>query len=548
MPALPVPSASTFRCLVLAVVALALCAPPAVAQYGFSFGRNKVQYEDFDWHVIETEHFDVYYYPEMEELAEYGAAFAEEVYDELEHRFNFSLVRRVPLMFYATNLHFKQTNITPGFIPDNVGGFFEFLKGRVVVPSNGDLHRFRRVIRHELVHVFTFSKVKRAYADYRRPAESFMPLWFTEGIAEYWSGGADHNHEMIMRDAVASNFLVPLADMARISGSYVMYKQGEAICRWIGETYGDEKLLLIMENVWRDPDFRKVLEHVLQEDFDTLSTRWDRWVRAQYIPDITGSDVTSLAARPVQARGFSMQPTVWRAPDGQRHVVYAANKDGYSNLYRVPVDSAMVPQADPTIVIRGERSALYEAFHLFDSRHDVSVDGHLAFVTKSGGADVVHVYDLMADRRLHTFAFDDLVAIYSPNWSPDGQRFAFTGIAKSGFADLYVYDLVEDRLRRLTDDQYDDRDPAWSPDGTRLVFSSDRTAFGHEGAYNLFTYDVATDAIAYLTYGPHLDLSPRWTPDGTRIVYASTHRDPDTGRFTAQDLWLVDADAPAALL
>ncbi|MEM9998560.1 MAG: hypothetical protein AAF809_12740, partial [Bacteroidota bacterium] len=135
MPALPVPSASTFRCLVLAVVALALCAPPAVAQYGFSFGRNKVQYEDFDWHVIETEHFDVYYYPEMEELAEYGAAFAEEVYDELEHRFNFSLVRRVPLMFYATNLHFKQTNITPGFIPDNVGGFFEFLKGRVVVPS-----------------------------------------------------------------------------------------------------------------------------------------------------------------------------------------------------------------------------------------------------------------------------------------------------------------------------------------------------------------------------------------------------------------------------
>jgi hypothetical protein len=34
----------------------------------FSFGRNKVQYTQFDWHVLKTEHFDVYYYPEMEEL------------------------------------------------------------------------------------------------------------------------------------------------------------------------------------------------------------------------------------------------------------------------------------------------------------------------------------------------------------------------------------------------------------------------------------------------------------------------------------------------
>ncbi|MEO0741453.1 MAG: BamA/TamA family outer membrane protein [Bacteroidota bacterium] len=552
MPAFRSVLALVPRLLTLALV-VGLCAPPVAAQYGFSFGRNKVQYEDFDWHVLETEHFDVYYYPEMEELAEYGAAFAEEVYDELEHRFNFSLVRRVPVVFYATNLHFKQTNITPGFIPDNVGGFFEFLKGRVVVPSNGDLHRFRRVIRHELVHVFTFSKVRRAYADYRRPAETFIPLWFTEGIAEYWSGSADHNHEMIMRDAVASNFLVPLDNIIRIRGSYVMYKQGEAVCRWIGETYGDEKLLLMMENAWRDPDFTKVIEHVLQEDFETLSERWDEWVRAQYVPDVEGADVTSLVAQPVQARGYSMKPALWTDAEGQRHVVYAANKNGYTNLYRVAVDSAMAPVEDPRVVVEGERSAVYEAFHMFDSRHDVNDEGHVVFVTKSGGTDVVHVFDMVEERRLHTFAFDDLVAIYSPHWSPDGRRLAFTGIARSGFSDLYVYDLADDRLARLTDDAYDDRDPAWSPDGTRLVFSSDRTAFGHEGAYNLFTYtfeEGAMDAgaLAYLTYGPHLDLSPRWTPDGTRVVYTSTVRDEATGRFTAQDLWTVEAESATPLL
>ena len=40
--------------------ALALGTEPARAQ---SFGRNKIQYDGFDWHVLQTEHFDVYYYP-----------------------------------------------------------------------------------------------------------------------------------------------------------------------------------------------------------------------------------------------------------------------------------------------------------------------------------------------------------------------------------------------------------------------------------------------------------------------------------------------------
>lgn len=229
---------------------------PAVAQ-NHHFGRNKIQYDNFEWNVLRTDHFDVYYYPEMRELAENGAAFAEEIYAELENRFEFSLNHRVPLIFYSTNLHFKQTNTTSGFIPDGVGGFFEFLKGRVVIPANGNLHRFRRVIRHELVHVFTFNKFTRVFRDYRKPIDRFVPLWFTEGLAEYWSGKPDLSHEMVVRDALFTNYLVPLESMHRISGSFLMYKQGEAICRFISETYGEERILDLIDNVWIDRDFRK---------------------------------------------------------------------------------------------------------------------------------------------------------------------------------------------------------------------------------------------------------------------------------------------------
>ncbi|TDJ54703.1 MAG: hypothetical protein E2O46_03995, partial [Ignavibacteria bacterium] len=59
----------------------------ASAQY-FFFGRNKVHYEDFDWKVMRTDHFDIFYYGEMQNIAEIGAYYAEQVYDELKVEMN----------------------------------------------------------------------------------------------------------------------------------------------------------------------------------------------------------------------------------------------------------------------------------------------------------------------------------------------------------------------------------------------------------------------------------------------------------------------------
>ena len=519
-----------------AACVLAMMAPVATAQY---FGRNKIQYEQFDWHVLETEHFDIYYYPEMQTLAEHGAHFAEEAYEELEHRFDFSLTHRVPLIFYSSNLHFKQTNVTPGFIPDGVGGFFEFLKGRVVVPANGDLHRFRRVIRHETVHVFTYSKFTRVLRDHGKPVDRLFPLWFTEGLAEYWSGEPDYQHEMIMRDAMASNFFVPLENLNHIYGTYVMYKEGEALCRFISEVYGEEKILQLIENAWRDRNFNEVMEFVLREDFRDISDRWTRWLREQYLPMLEDADVPTLIADAVASRGFNMKPVVHERPDGSREVVYVASIGGYTSVYAMPIDADYQPSGEPEVLVRGGRSQDFEAFHLFESRMDVSEDGLLAFVTQRGERDVIHVYDLRARERVGLYDFDNLVAVYSPTWSPGSRQLAFTGIDKGGWADLYTYDRNGEALRRLTRDTYDDRDPDWSPDGSRIVFSSDRTAAGENGAYNLFTFDFGTASINYVTYGEHMDLSPRWSPDGSQIVFVSARRQPD-GKFSAQDLWVAD--------
>ena len=529
--------------LLLTVLALLGLAASASAQ---GFGRNKIQYDGFEWHILETEHFDVYYYPEAEDLAAIGAETAEDWYDTLETRFDLSLTHRVPIIFYASNLHFKQTNVTPGFIPDGVGGFFEFLKGRVVIPADGDLHRFQRVIRHELVHVFTFNKLSRVLRDHRRPTDFVLPLWFTEGLAEYWSGDPDFQHEMILRDAVASNFFVPLHDMDRIAGSYVMYKEGEAFCRFVAETYGEERLLDLIEEAWQDANFGDVMEVVLGEEGEVISDRWEAWIRAQYTPKLVGADIAALTTSPIAARGFNAKPVVWTRPDGGREVLFYSNRGSYSSVLAQDVDDDLKPVGEPRTVLRAGRSLDFEAFHLFESRMDVSDDGVLAVVSKRGATDVIHLVDLTTGDRLAMLGFDELVALYSPTVSAGGRQVVFSGIDRGGQADLYLYDRDAGALRQLTNDAYNDSAPDLSPDGRTLVFASDRTPWGHEGASNLFTLDLETGAIRHVTAGPQVDLSPRWSPDGTRLAFASSRREAD-GKFSAQDLWLAEFGTPSLL-
>ncbi|HET6566712.1 MAG TPA: BamA/TamA family outer membrane protein [Rhodothermales bacterium] len=527
------------RILFLSLLVAPVVPLPASAQYGYNFGRNKIHYEDFDWQILKTEHFDIYYYPEMQDLAEHGAFFAEEAYEDLQNKFDFALARRVPIIFYSSNIHFKQTNTTPGFIPDGVGGFFEFLKGRVVIPANGNIHQFRRVVRHELTHVFTYARVVRALRDHRVPLEQYLPLWFTEGLAEYWSGEPDYQHEMMIRDALFSNYLVPLENLDRISGTYLMYKEGEAVCRFISEEYGEEKILQLIENSWKNRDFREIMAATLREPFEEIAQKWLVWLKKQYYPSLESAQIASYTTDPVAVRGFNGKPAYYQFDDGTRKVYFIGNKTGYTNVYEVEVDSLYHPVGEPQVLIAGERNDRFEAFHAFESRISTSRQGKLAFVTKSGERDVIHVYDLERGELEGSYGFDDQIAVYSPDWSPDGTKIVFSSIDRSGYSDLFTFDLESGNLKKLTNDVYDDRDPAWSPDGRFLAFSSDRTSMGVRDAYNLFLYDVKDGGIQYVTYGDQYDMTPRWSPDGNHIVYASAQRD-TTGRYGAQNIWVAD--------
>ena len=497
----------------------------------FYFGRNKVQYTDFEWHVLKTAHFDIYYYTEMKDLAERGASIAEDTYRQLETKFNHTLNTRVPLIFYSSHLHFEQTNTTGGFIPEGVGGFFEFLKGRVVIPADGSIAQFRHVIRHELVHVFMHSKITRNLSDHRKSQDRFPPLWFTEGLAEYWSTDWDTQAEMVMRDAVLSSIVVGLTDMDRIYGSFLMYKEGQNALQFLSATYGDEKILLLMENFWKESSFSDLFKITIGKNFKEFDKEWLYALKKRYYPLLAEHDLPSRAAKNIVTEGFNSKPAVFER-DSTREVFFIGNRTGYTGIYKKDLD-----ERDPDVradnVVEGERTDEFEAFHPFQSRIDITSTGILAFVTKSGENDALHLYDVEKDEVVNTFRFKDLVSIGSVSWAPDAERIAFTALDKAGNNDLYMLNTGTRELLRLTNDYYDDRDPAWSPHGDKIAFSSDRTPFGANGKYNLFLYDVATGAIDYLTFGNFNTGSPAWSTDGKMLAFTC---DQDG----IQNIWMMD--------
>ena len=471
----------------------------------------------------------------MKDLAERGAFLAEESYKILQEKFMYNVPSRIPLIFYSTHLHFQQTNTTPGLIPEGVGGFFEFLKGRVVIPYTGSMWDFKHVIRHELVHVFMHGKISRLFLNHRIAQDRLPPLWFVEGLAEYWSIDWDTQAEMVLRDATISGYITPLSSIDRIYGSYLMYKEGESILRFIGSRYGENKILQLMENFWQSNSFEDVFKSTIGVDYEKFDEEWLYALKKEYYPLLKSLDSPSGASEILVKKGFNTKPVYWEK-NGDRQIYFVGNHSGYAGIYKINIDSALTNrEIVPDLVVEGERSEEFEAFHPFQNRLAISKSGLLAFVTKTGEKDALHLFDLTEEKNIKTYVFKDLVVLGSASWSPDGNKIAFSGIDMSGSNDLYIWDIGTEHLERLTNDFYDDRDPDWAPDGSVIAFASDRSANGEDGKYNLFRYQLSTNDIYYVTQGNFNCSSPHYSNDGKYLLFTS---DIDGAR----NVWMMRSD------
>lgn len=492
----------------------------------FYFGQNKVQYTRFDWQVLTTDHFTIYFYPEEQGVAGIAAASAEESYTFLGNKFNHHIEKRTPLIIYSSPHYFEQTNVVPGLLPENVGGFTEFFKGRVVLPYQGSYSEFVKVLRHELVHVFTFDKLTKVLRSHRKTTAAVPPLWFTEGLAEFWSRPEETGATMILKDLVIGGNLVGMDNIASISGSYLMYKEGESFCRFLSQTYGEERILLLLENWWQGRSFEEIVRLTYGKPLGELGREWEYALKKRFFPEIASHDLPDKKYSQLTQDGFNVKAVpVQLAKNGKTEdwIVFKANKLGYSGLYLMPLAGE---KKKLETLVKGERSRTFESLHLLQSGIDGNARGQVVFGSKNNEKDNLYVYDIPRHTITLAAGFDSLVGVLSPVWIPGRQAVVFTGVDKGGFSDLFLYDLESRSLRRLTHDYYEDTDPAVAPDGQEVAFSSDRGSSGKSGTKNIFVLDLATGVITPRTSGAHDDLTPSWSPDGRWIVFTSDRNGP----------------------
>lgn len=509
------------RALLVTAVALAtlLAAVPTPAQI-VPFGKNKIQYEDFNWHVLEGEHVDLYFYPEEAELAQVALREAERAYLELEVKFNFHPTERVPLIIYSSHQHFEQTNVLAGFIPEGVAGFTEFLKGRVAIPFNGSYYDFRHVIQHELVHVFQIRKLLHERQLHPRGGFPGLPQWFTEGLAEHWSSDWSAEGNLFVGDFVLNGNLPHVKQLSLHNGTFAIYKLGQSVHDYLAREFGDERLILLLESLWKYDDLDDAFEAVYGLTLDELDSRWRYDLERRYFPLVTRAQPIDVGARQVITEGrASFQPAVVPRPDSlPGRFCYVSPRTGFTNVYCAAVDGR---DKEVDTVLETERTPELESIHGFTSSLDVNTRGELVFVSKYGQSDALFILDLASEEVRLARRFDDLVALSSPSWAADGEAIAFVGLSRSGFSDLFVYRSAEDGLERLTEDRFLEESPAWSPDGSWIVYASDGVPGGDRGSKNLFARELTTGTARPLTAGRWRDGEPRWSPDGRRVLFTS---------------------------
>ena len=207
------------------------------------------------------------------------------------------------------------------------------------------------------------------------------------------------------------------------------------------------------------------------------------------------------------------------SPDGSQ-LVFLSERDGYS------IDVFLADAATGAVTRKLVSTAAdphFDSLQFLESAGAWDAEGgRFALATLQRARPVLTILNMPGGSVRRERTFEEVDQIFSPTWSPDGRRIAFSAMS-GGTSDLYEYDLEHDKLRRLTHDAYADLQPAWSPDGRTLAFVTDRFTSSIDelmfGSYRLALLDVAGGSprpLPSLPDAKHID--PHWVDDSLFFV------------------------------
>ena len=487
-----------------------------------AFGKNKITAQPFDWHIHRTEHFDIHYYPSEAKLVPIMAAIAEEAYEQHSEDFEHELRDRTPLILYKSHKDFQETNIILQELHEGIGGFAELFKHRIVIPFTGSLEAFREVIFHELIHIFQYDII------YQKPhariySGEFLyspPIWFIEGMADYFAEDNDAIGEMVVRDASMNNNIVPLPQLQnfnRLSSPFVGYKLGQLAVAYLTETYGREKIAEILQGLRqsRTKDIDRVFKEVLGVELEEFDKAWRQTMRKRYWPLIVDRELPDLVAKNLteNARYSHNIKPIW-SPSGDI-IAYVTGNDGFLEIVLMSAKTGERIERVTKRFFREKYEEIRTDFSGFGRSLAWAPDGdRIAFVAKHHDANYLLEVNILTEELTQYFKLD-YDNVTSPDYDGSGERIIFSAL-QEGQTDLYIIELLTGEIERLTFDPFNDTHPSWHPTTGKIVYTSERG-----GKNRLVLIDLNRGTERVLTNGTYNAISPTWTPDGESILFCS---------------------------
>lgn len=509
----------THRSAWLAVVSLWLLPQAVAGQY---FGQNQVKYRTFDFSIVETAHFDVYYYDDVRDAALDAARMAERAYARLARLLRHEYRERQPIVLFGSHTEFQQNNLID--IAEGVQGVTDPFRHRVMLPFTGSYEEFEHVLQHELVHQFQFDVFARGHVGAAVGQLMLVqpPLWFTEGMAEYLSlGPVNALTAMWLRDAAQTDRLPTIQQLTEDPNIFP-YRYGHALLSYIGERWGDDAVAGLLHNVANsglEAGFARTVRMPLAQ----LSREWQQAVRNEYsaAPPTAALPEPAVPILTEDRSGGRVHVSPALSPDGQQVAYFSEGGSLFISLYLADVASGRRVRR----LAKSAFSADLESLRFLTSTGSWSPDGRFfAFAAKHGGRDDIVIFDVVHN-RIHRRIRVPVAGVTNPAWSPHGNQLVFTGLA-GGVSDLFIVNVDGSGLRRLTDDRYAALHPAWSPDGRTIAFVTDRGPLAdfselHPGPLAIALLHLDTEVIELLPAMEGANVNPQWSPDGAALAFVS---------------------------
>lgn len=426
------------------------------------FGKNRVQYNQFDWVFLRFERFDVYFYRGNRDLAAQVARMTEEQLPKIEALLDAPLDDRVQILVFNNLSDLKQSNVNSGDDEDyNTPGVTRISGRRLFLHFDGDYVSLQGDLRAGLAEVVLSNLI---YGDFAQSIKNStllnLPEWYIEGLISYVANPDNPKVDQYVRDTYLAG---KYKSINSLYGEDALYA-GHSIWNYLADTYGQKMLKNVVYMAIVNRNIESGFLYILGKDLESIIEGWKHYLKEQYEPTNT---VESFAEKPiVKAKRNHLITNISTSEDG-RYLSYVTQKFSRYKVYTYDFE-------------KDKKKRIYKDGYRIAQNADYSYplmawhpNGEvMAMITEEKGFIYLHYYELEKKkwRKQKFFKFDKILSF---EYSKDGKSFVLSAV-KNGQSDIYIYTILNTKVEQLTNDTWADLYPTWIEGDSRIAFSSNR--------------------------------------------------------------------------